>query len=521
MTGSVAQVSELQSCIRDLLSLLALPSLWSGREPREVAALLFDSLRAILPMDFAYVRVGQPGSDEEVELLQLGDRDETLRATELLSSLGAARTGGGTIPDGPLRGGHVFHVPLGWYGGTGELLVGSRHPEFPTPIHVVLMRAASSLLQGGIQTANLNRASVAASRAKDEFLAMLGHELRNPLSPIVSALELLKNRESQSKEVVIIERQLQRVLNLVDDLLDIARITRGKVELHKTPVELATIIGGAVEMTAVLIAEQRHSFSVDVPSSGLVVDADPMRLTQVISNLLSNAAKYTPSGGHIRIAAKASNEQIELSITDTGVGIPKHQLPTIFDLFVQGKTTIHRREGGLGIGLAVVKNLVQMHGGTVEAFSEGPGKGTEFRIRLPRSQQSASRPPPPVASVSSSAAARHRILVVDDNQDAAELLTEVLRLEGHEVEFALDGGQALEKLSSFRPSVAILDIGLPGLDGYELADRVRAQLAPHSVTLIALTGYGQAHDRERSRRAGFAVHLVKPIDLRSLITALP
>ena len=503
------------------MSLLALPSLWSGREPRDVAALLLDSLRAILPMDLAYVRVGQPGSDDEVELLQIGDRDETLHATELLATLGDARSGSGLVPEGPLRGGRIFHIPLGWYGGTGELLIGSRHAEFPTPIHAVLIRAAASLLQGGIQTANLNRASVAASRAKDEFLAMLGHELRNPLSPIVSALELLKNRESQSREVVIIERQLQRVLNLVDDLLDIARITRGKVDLHKTPVELATIVGGAVEMTAALIAEQRHSFSVDVPSNGLVVDADPMRLTQVISNLLSNAAKYTPSGGHIGIAASAAGDQVELTITDTGVGIPKHQLPTLFDLFVQGKTTIHRREGGLGIGLAVVKNLVQMHGGTVEALSEGPGKGSVFRVRLPRSTQSASRPPPPVAGLPGPTPARHRILVVDDNQDAAELLTEVLRLEGHEVEFALDGGQALAKLSNFRPSVAILDIGLPGLDGYELADRVRSQLAPHSVTLIALTGYGQAHDRERSRRAGFAVHLVKPIDLRSLITALP
>jgi signal transduction histidine kinase len=517
----VDQVAELQSCIRDLLSLLALPSIWSGREPRDVAALLFDSLRAILPVDLAYVRVGPPGSEEEVELLQLDDRDETLRAPEILATLGDARTGTGVIPEGPLRGGRAFHVPLGWYGGTGELLIGSRHSAFPTPTHVVLIRAASSLLQGGVQTANLMRASVAASRAKDEFLAMLGHELRNPLSPIVSALELLKNREAKSKEVVIIERQLQRVLNLVDDLLDIARITRGKVELQKTPVELATIVGGAVETTAVLIAEQRHSFSVDVPSSGLVVNADPMRLTQVVSNLLTNAAKYTPGGGHIRIAASAANDQVELTVTDNGVGIPKQLLPTIFDLFVQGKTTIHRREGGLGIGLAVVRNLVQMHGGTVEAHSDGPGKGSVFRIRLPLSKQSASRPPPPVTGLPGPALARHRILVVDDNQDAAELLTEVLRLEGHEVEFALDGDQALAKLSNFRPSVAVLDIGLPGLDGYELGERIRAQLAPHAITLIALTGYGQAHDRERSRRAGFATHLVKPIDLRNLITALP
>jgi len=384
-----------------------------------------------------------------------------------------------------------------------------------------LIRSSAGLLQGGIQTANLVRASAAASRAKDEFLAMLGHELRNPLSPIVSALELLKNRDAQSREVIIIERQLQRVMNLVDDLLDIARITRGKVELQRTPVELATIVGGAVETTAALIAERQHSFQVDVRSSGLVVDADPMRLTQAVSNVLSNAAKYTPPGGQIRIAARLHDDQVELAITDTGAGIPKELLPTIFDLFVQGKTTIHRSEGGLGIGLAVVKNLVQLHGGTVEARSDGPGKGSVFVIRLPLSKQSPSRPPPPVTTVTALAATRHRILVVDDNQDAAELLTEVLRLEGHEVEFVLDGEQALSKLSSFRPSVAILDIGLPGLDGYQLAEALRARLAPYPVTLIALTGYGQPHDRELSKRAGFSTHLVKPIDLRSLITALP
>jgi signal transduction histidine kinase/ActR/RegA family two-component response regulator len=363
----------------------------------------------------------------------------------------------------------------------------------------------------------------AANRAKDEFLAMLGHELRNPLAPIVTALQLMKLRgDGGTREHEIIERQIDHVIRLVDDLLDISRITRGKAELQRAPVELAVVVAKAVEMASPLLERRRHHFTVAVPSRGLVLDADEGRLAQVLSNLLTNAARYTPAGGEIALSAVRSGDAVEVTVTDSGIGIEAEMLPHIFDLFVQGKRSSDRAEGGLGLGLALVRNLVGMHGGTVEAQSDGKNRGSRFTVRLPALHAESPRelPPPARPAPMQPKGPRLRVMIVDDNRDAAELLAEVVRFEGHEVVTVHDGLEALGVVDDFKPDTAILDIGLPVMDGYELARQLRANPTTRSARLIAVTGYGQQTDRAQSQAAGFDSHLVKPVDVVELIGLL-
>jgi signal transduction histidine kinase/ActR/RegA family two-component response regulator len=362
----------------------------------------------------------------------------------------------------------------------------------------------------------------AASRAKDEFLAMLGHELRNPLSPITTALQLMKLRGDArtTREQQVIERQVKHLTRLVDDLLDVSKITRGKVELRKEKVEIVDVIAKAVEMASDLFEQRNHDLSLDVAKERLSVDGDPVRLAQVVANLLTNAARYTERGGKIMVSARRESGQIVIRVRDNGSGISPDLLPRIFDLFIQGHRSSDREQGGLGLGLALVKNLVALHGGSVVARSDGPGKGSEFVIRLP-----------PAAEADDSASVRpehdrapqrpnvhgKRILIVDDNNDAADSLAELLRDVGHEVAAAYSPVAALELVGTFRPEVAVLDIGLPVMDGYELAVRLRADPVTAHCLLIALTGYGQSHDLARSEEGGFQYHLVKPVDIAQLI----
>ena len=354
-----------------------------------------------------------------------------------------------------------------------------------------------------------------ANRAKDEFLAMLGHELRNPLAPIVTALQLMKLRGdiSSSKEQFVIERQVQHVTRLVDDLLDMSRIAQKKIELKTDTFELATVVAKAVETASPLIEQRRHSFSVEVPRQGMPVTADPIRLAQVIANLLTNAAKYTEPEGRIELSAWRDGHEVVIQVKDNGIGIREDLLPKVFDLFVQGPRSIDRGEGGLGIGLTLVKNIVQMHGGSVVALSEGPGKGSAFVVRLSASAtQATAEPPAPRLSSIERVSTPRRVLVVDDNADAAMLLSELCEIVGHEVKVAYDGPQALKLLEDgFQPDIAVLDIGLPVMDGYDLATRMRDKLGS-SCRLFALTGYGQEHDKQRSVSVGFEAHLVKPVD---------
>jgi signal transduction histidine kinase/ActR/RegA family two-component response regulator len=360
----------------------------------------------------------------------------------------------------------------------------------------------------------------AANRAKDEFLAMLGHELRNPLSPISTALEMMKMRASDThqKERAIIERQVGHMVRLVDDLLDVSRITQGKIELKRQRVQIAGIVAKAIEVSSPLYERRMHHLHTHVPA-GLAVLGDEHRLTQVLANLLTNAAKYTEPGGRISLTAEAVDGQAVIRVKDTGVGIAADLLPRIFDLFVQGYRTPERSGGGLGLGLSIARRLVEMHGGRVQAVSEGPGSGSEFIVWLPLDASVAAGLAPAAAAGAAAPAARkdsRRVLVVDDNRDAAELLGEALAMEGHQVRVAFDGPNALDVAAHFRPELAFLDIGLPAMDGYDLARRMRA-LPLEPLTLVAVTGYGQPSDRARSMEAGFDEHLVKPLELDSAL----
>ena len=361
----------------------------------------------------------------------------------------------------------------------------------------------------------LRVAAEEANRAKDEFLAVLGHELRNPLAPIVTALQLMKLRGdiSTSKEQIIIERQVQHVTRLVDDLLDVSRITQKKIELRKETFELATVVAKAVEISSPLIEQRRHALSVEVPRKDMRLTADPTRLAQVIANLLTNAAKYTDVEGRIELGAWRDGHEIVIQVKDSGIGIREDLLPKVFELFVQAPRSVDRSEGGLGIGLTLVQSLVQMHGGTVVALSDGLGRGSAFVVRLPAATGQTEAETASVAEENvKRAPVPRRVLVVDDNADAAMLLAELCGMMGHEVKVAHDGPQALRALEDgFRPEIAVLDIGLPVMDGYELGQRVRDRLGS-KCRLFALTGYGQQHDKQRSREAGFEAHLVKPVD---------
>lgn len=363
-----------------------------------------------------------------------------------------------------------------------------------------------------------------ASLAKDEFLAMLGHELRNPLAPILTAIELMKLHGDRlaERERVVMERQARHLVQLVDDLLDVARIARGKLELKALPLEVGKAVARAVEIASPLLEQQMHRLRVSVAPHGLLVLGDETRLAQVFANLLTNAAKYTDPGGEIVVEAAREGEHVVVRVRDTGVGIAPELLPHIFDLFVQGPRRVDRSRGGLGLGLALVSNLVGLHGGQVTAHSEGSGRGSEFVVRVPVAPADARNAtgPVPAARTEPSPDGR-RLLIVDDNLDAAEMLSVLLESAGHQTLVAHDGPAALEVLVRFRPQVAILDLGLPVMDGYELAQRIRQAVGECSPpVLVALTGYGQATDRARTRQAGFAAHLVKPVDVAELLRTI-
>jgi PAS domain S-box-containing protein len=371
------------------------------------------------------------------------------------------------------------------------------------------------------EKAELLRRANAANLAKDEFLAMLGHELRNPLAPIVTAIELLKLRgHAGTREVASIERQSQHLVRLVDDLLDIARVTRGKLELKRRRVQLQTIVSKAIEIAAPLIERRRHVLDVAIERD-VAIDGDEFRLAQLLANLLTNAAKYTPDSGSIRVEAHTQGAQLCLCVRDSGCGIAPELLPRLFAPFVQEVQSSARSQGGLGLGLALARSLAELHGGTIEAHSAGPGQGSAFTVFLPILAGSAARETlPPTAAGPIKPSRALEILVVDDNADAAELLAVSLRNRGHRVEVALDPVEALAAVGRSIPDLAFLDIGLPVMDGYELAEHLREQLGESCPVLIAITGYGQERDRRRSAEAGFALHLVKPVQLATVIEAV-
>jgi PAS domain S-box-containing protein len=361
-----------------------------------------------------------------------------------------------------------------------------------------------------------------ANRAKDEFLAMLGHELRNPLAPIVSTLELMRLEGGRKfeKEREMMLRQARHLAALLDDLLDVARLARGKIELNRSTVALDEMVARAVEAAGPLIEQRRHELHVDV-APGLFVAADEKRIVQVISNLLNNAAHYTPPSGHIFISGERRDRSVVLRVRDDGVGIAPKLLPHVFERFQQGLSIDDRSERGLGVGLAIVRSLVELHGGTVLAASEGNGKGSEFTVHLPaRARRFSTLPAAAKAPSNGARAAKHRILLVDDNRNIADVLAMLLVKSGNIVEKAYDASSALSVANTFQPTVAILDIGLPDLSGYELAKRLRKQKLLANIQLIALTGYGGSINRQRSKRAGFAEHLPKPVELEDILASI-
>jgi PAS domain S-box-containing protein len=361
-----------------------------------------------------------------------------------------------------------------------------------------------------------------ADRRKDEFLAMLGHELRNPLAPIATALELmeLKDKTALSKERGVIRRQVDHLSRLIDDLLDVSRITRGKIHLTRQVLEIGAALAKAIEIASPLLEKRKQRLAIDVPRDGLLVDADPTRLAQVFQNLLTNAAKYSEPGSPLVLRARRDADHVVVELTDQGIGISAELMPRLFDLFEQGDRALDRSQGGLGIGLTIAKSLCELHGGTISATSAGIGHGSTFTVTLPRVMRAGPPGPAPAGTHVVRGATGMRILVVDDNVDAAQTLHEFFAMLGHESAVAYDGVAALELARSFEPNIAVLDIGLPVMDGYELARKLREQLGPGKLRLIAVTGYGQETDRARAREAGFDHHMVKPIALAALVPLL-
>jgi len=366
-----------------------------------------------------------------------------------------------------------------------------------------------------------------AARRKDEFLAMLAHELRNPLAPIHNAVQMLRltdgNREAVQAASEMLERQVSQMVRLVGDLVDMSRMSQGKIELRRGRIELASVVNHAVEAARPLMERMEHDLTVTLPARPVYLSADPTRLAQVVGNLLNNACKFTDKGGRISLTVERDGEQAVIRVRDNGIGIAARRLLRVFDMFMQVDTSLERSVSGLGIGLTLVKQLVEMHGGTVEAHSEGLGHGSEFVVRLPI-LVGAPKPPPDPSGTESTPTTVRRILVVDDNRDSAESLATLLTFSGHVTHTAYDGLEAVEAAATFQPDVLLLDIGLPKLNGYEAARKIREQPSGKGLVIIALTGWGQEEDRRRSAEAGFNAHLVKPVDLvalKNLLAELP
>jgi PAS domain S-box-containing protein len=415
----------------------------------------------------------------------------------------------------------VTSTPLKDRGGAviGMLSVHFRRPYCPSERDRRLLDLYARHAADLVERSRFEEALRDADRRKDEFLATLAHELRNPLAPIRNAVQVLKAKGPANPDLMwardVIDRQVGQMARLLEDLLDVSRITRNKLELRKRRVTLADVMVDAVETSRPVIDGGGHALAVILPPEPVHLDADPVRLAQVFSNLLNNAAKYTDRGGHIRLAAEVAGGEVAVSVRDTGIGIAADVLPRLFEMFAQAAPALERSQGGLGIGLSLVKGLVEMHGGTVEARSDGPGKGSEFVVRLPvAATPTVGEQPPP--DPEKPRAAGCRLVVADDNRDIADTLAMMLTMMGHEVRTAGDGQEAVEVAEAFRPEAVLLDVGMPRLNGYDTARRIRERPWGSGVLLVACTGWGQDDDRRKSQEAGFDFHLVKPVSAATL-----
>jgi signal transduction histidine kinase/CheY-like chemotaxis protein len=421
---------------------------------------------------------------------------------------------------------HTIILPLRGRGHTFAALLLSREKSGNNfnSADVTMAEALVSRGAAALDNARLYKDVEHADQQKNEFLCMLAHELRNPLAPIRNAVFVLRERQEQNPDARwaqdVIDRQVTNMVRLVDDLLDVSRITRGKIRLERKCLDVAGPVQTALETSRPLIDASEHTLTVELPDQPLYVDADEARLSQVLANLLNNAAKYTPAQGRIWLTVAREENEAVFRVRDNGTGISSAMLPRIFELFTQAEQAIDRSQGGLGIGLTLVQRLVEMHGGTVQASSDGCGCGSEFTVRLPAVNASGHPHESldhPAVSVSSR---RCRILVVDDNVDSAESLAKLLRMRGHAVQMAFDGQVALNEVRNSRPDVVVLDLGLPGMSGFEVARTIREESGPSEPLLIALSGYGSENDLRRSREVGFDRHFTKPVDFSALLNLI-
>ncbi len=481
-----------------------------GRSPEQAFAIVLDALPTALSCELVYLEVPGASPQERASVAGAVLPDALLPALRAALDAPADATGRREIPGaGPL---FCLEAELPVGARRGRLVAGRCSPFDPETDRVQI-RSAANLVGTTLESANV----LDSARRKDEFLAILGHELRNPLAPILTAVELLGRHPAVAREQEVIDRQTRHLARLVDDLLDISRVTRGHVELRNEQVSLDSVLDRAVELAASLVMRNRHALHV-ARAEGVMLKGDPVRLAQVFGNLLTNAAKFTPPGGCIEVLVDRAPDRVRVSVRDNGRGIPREELRRIFEPFVQVDRGPDALRGGLGLGLAIVSNLVERHGGAIAVHSDGPGRGATFTVELPtvvRVEQVAA-PRLPQAPTDRAGV---RVLVVDDNADIAELLSVALELEGFQTAIAHDAHAALDRWRSFVPHAAVLDVGLPELDGYELAKTLRARYG-RSATLIAATGYGEQRHRVKAADAGFDCHFVKPVSLHDLVRVL-
>lgn len=516
--------AQLSDTLRNMMGLLALPGLWVGRSGKAILKLTFEAIERTLPIRFIYSEVQLEPNSSYASLMW----NRQLESGEQLAAWQTTLNDFKHLPMQEakpytlvLRGEQLQLIKLRLgYGPTGGTIwFGSEKPDFPTLTDLAFIRAAITLAGTGILTARAQQEAERANRAKDEFMAILGHELRNPLAPIMMSLDILKikNKGDLPNELHIIDRQAKHLAQLVDDLLDISRITAGKTTLKNELVDLNDVLARAIENCTPLLNEKRHHFSKSLSAEHPhFVRGDAYRLIQIFSNLLNNAAKFMSEGGHIYVSSMPSGNMIEITIQDQGPGIPAELLPNIFNMFEQGRQTLERSQGGLGIGLSVVKSLVELHRGRVQVESV-EGHGAKFSVLLPVAHDAG--PTAVIAEKAVHTVSPKKILLVDDNADAVQTLAEYLELIGYVTATATHPNDALVLMPEFDPDIVILDIGLPGMTGYELATLIRKN-ARQAPFMIALTGYGQQKDIAMSQQAGFDIHLTKPIALEVLEAAL-
>lgn len=522
---------EAERGMRDLLGLLALSALWQGRDGATVMEQMLSAVERLVPIRFAYAQARlldgeQPTVTARVAGVPLNQ--EACLAWQHSTS-GWSRTVNVGRPDDllsptPIGDMQISRMEMGVSTLQGTVWFGSDRPGFPTTTELAILRAATSLAATAIQAAKIAHERNQANQAKDEFLAMLGHELRNPLAPIRMGASLVLRDgvtpEQVKKTGLILERQVGHITGLVDSLLDVSRLATGAVVLSESEVDMKEVVRDAFEQISPLIHAKSHQVVLSLPEENAPVFGDRNRLVQVVANLLNNATRYTGAGGRIALDLALVGQQVSICVSDNGIGIEAAMLKRVFELFTQAKRSADRSEGGLGVGLALARQLVELHGGTLQARSQGLGHGAQFEVLLQRRQLRSPVAPPclPVPATATAPACQPglNIVVVDDNRDGADTLAEMLQLLGHQVRVCYHPRDALLIAADVAAEVYLLDIGLPEMDGYELARRLKRQLGGMRHTLVALTGYGQADDLRKAREAGFDQHCVKPISLEKL-----